>query len=94
MDGQTPQSERAVPRILHAGTSGSPVELHKAWYSPAEVAELLGRCAYTVRHWCRESRISARHRPVGRGGKLEWEISADEVIRFSNHGLLPKFQKA
>ena len=77
-------------RLLDRGRGRLPVELIKDWYSPGEVAELLGRCAYTIRQWCRMARIEARHRLVGRGGKLEWEISAEELLRFSNHGLRPQ----
>ena len=37
----------------------------KQWYSPAEVAELLGRKPYTVREWCRLQRVNARKRRTG-----------------------------
>ena len=61
----------------------------KEWYSPEEVAEILGKQPYTVREWCRYLRINARKRPTGRGDAKEWEISHDELERIKSHGLLP-----
>ena len=61
----------------------------KESYSPAEVAEVLGKKPYTVREWCRLHRINATKRPYGRGDADEWEISHDELDRIKNHGLLP-----
>jgi hypothetical protein len=61
----------------------------KEWYSPTEVAELLGKAPFTVREWCRHGRVNVRKRPTGRGDAKEWEISRDEVERIRNHGLLP-----
>jgi len=61
----------------------------KDWYSPVEVAEILGKKPYTVREWCRLQRVKARKRPTGRGDADEWEISHDELERIKNHGLLP-----
>lgn len=61
----------------------------KAWFTPVEVAEMVGKRPYTVREWCRLRRIDARKRPGGRGDADEWEISAIEVDRYLNHGLLP-----
>lgn len=61
----------------------------KQWYTPSEVAELVGKKVYTVREWCRYRRIDARKRCIGRGAAEEWEVSADEIERYRNHGLLP-----
>ncbi len=59
------------------------------WYSPKELARLIGRKPATICGWCRSGRLVARKRPLGRGDKLEWEISADELRRYREHGLLP-----
>lgn len=61
----------------------------KDWYTTAEVGQILGRDKYTVREWCREGRIRAEKRPAGRGKAKEWMISAQEIERFKNLGLLP-----
>ncbi len=62
----------------------------KEFYTPAEVAEMLGKATFTVREWCRLQRIHARKRETGRGDAEEWEISRSEVERYRNHGLLPR----
>ena len=61
----------------------------KAYYSAAEVAELVGRSAYTVREWSRLGRIRAEKRVCGRGEAGEWMISHEEVTRLLSEGLLP-----
>jgi hypothetical protein len=61
----------------------------KAWYSTAEVAELLGKAEWTIRENCRLSRIRASKAPCGRGNSAEWRISHEELERVRNEGLLP-----
>lgn len=61
----------------------------KEWYTPAEVAEIMGKTAFTVREWCRHRRINAEKRSCGRGLSQEWVISSKELTRIQNHGLLP-----
>src|SRR6185437_13534315 len=61
----------------------------KEWYTTDEVAEVLGKAAFTVREWCRNGRINAEKRLCGRGPSSEWAISHVELLRLQNHGLLP-----
>ncbi len=61
----------------------------KDWYTPDEVAKLLGKSKLTVREYCRLGRINAKKRKAGRGLSQEWAISSVEVDRIRNEGLLP-----
>lgn len=61
----------------------------KEAYTTAEVAEIVGKAEKQVRNWCREGRIAAIKRPVGRGSAKEWEVSNDELVRYQAHGLRP-----
>lgn len=58
-------------------------------YSTAEVAVIVGQAEKQVRNWCREGRIAASKRPVGRGQSREWEVSHEELTRYQSHGLRP-----
>jgi hypothetical protein len=62
----------------------------KKWFTTAEAARQLKRRPFTVREWCRLGRINAEKRPCGRGGNQQWKISADEIQRIDNEGLLPE----
>lgn len=66
---------------------GVPVE-SRAAYTVEGAAELFGRDVYTVRNWCRLGRINAFKRSERRGGSATWGISADELTRYRNEGLL------
>ena len=61
----------------------------KDWYTVREIAELLDRSEFTVREWCRLERVNASKRACGRGNSAEWIISAEELRRIQNEGLLP-----
>lgn len=81
-----------VEQLLTAKHSIEPTTLpqqaSRAWFSTEEVAALLGKAPFTVRAWCRNGRIEARKREAGRGKWGEWEISAEEIARYRDHGLL------
>lgn len=61
----------------------------KEWFSTDEVAAALGKAPFTVREWCRHRRVRAKKRRCGRGNAKEWMISADELKRIQDEGLLP-----
>ena len=67
---------------------GNPAPTRES-YSVEEAAKLLGRGAYTVREWCRHGRINATKRAEQRGGAALWSISAAELVRIKDEGLLP-----
>lgn len=62
----------------------------KEWYTPAEVAKILGKAEFTVREWCRLGRIQARKKNCGRGVAGEWIMGHEELTRIRNEGLLPE----
>ena len=72
---------------LHAMVANP--EPQRDWYTVAEVAQKLSRADFTVREWARLGRIYASKRACGRGPTQEWIISAEEVERIRNEGLLP-----
>ena len=59
------------------------------FYSVSDAAEILGKAAWTVREWCRLGRINATKRRCGRGSSGEWTISAGEIKRVIEEGLMP-----
>lgn len=61
----------------------------REWYTVEEVASLVAKTPYTVREWCRMGRINARKRSERRGGAELWSISAAELTRIKDEGLLP-----
>jgi excisionase family DNA binding protein len=61
----------------------------REWYTVDEAATLVNKNTYTVREWCRQGRINATKRPERRGGAELWNISASEVVRYKDEGLLP-----
>lgn len=58
-------------------------------YTIAEFARAVGRSEYTVREWCRQSRINARKiSGAKRGPQEEWRIPRSEFERYRDEGLL------
>jgi hypothetical protein len=58
-------------------------------YTVNEVAEMLGVAPYTVRGWCNAGRIKGTKRDERRGKDGVWSITAAEIHRHRNEGLLP-----
>jgi hypothetical protein len=59
------------------------------WYATDEFARLVGKAEFTVREWCRRSRVRAEKRRSGRGAFPAWVISHQELLRYRREGLLP-----
>ncbi len=77
----------AVHAELQAKPSTPPAP--RGSYSTKEAAGLLGKAEYTLREWCNNGRFNATKREERRGGSALWSISASEIARFQDEGLLP-----
>jgi hypothetical protein len=60
----------------------------RKWYTVEEAAVSLGKRRYTVREWCRHGQNNAAKRAERRGCAALWTISAEEIERYKNEGLL------
>ena len=74
---------------IEAALSENKPSIQMEWYAVSSVAEILWKAPFTVREWCRNSRVNAVKRPSGRGRSAEWMISHKELERIVNKGLLP-----
>jgi hypothetical protein len=74
---------------LARGNSSFGLPDEQEFFTPAEVAKLLGKRPYTVRQWCNTGRVNAQKRLCGRGKLSEWKISRAEIVRIKSDGLLP-----
>jgi len=61
----------------------------KEWYTIVEVAQRLGRAEFTVREWCRLGQCQAEKKKIYRGGKKQWMIHHDEMLRLEEGGPAP-----
>jgi hypothetical protein len=86
LDERFTRIERAISDLRDHVLSQRTV---KEFYTPGEVADLLGKARYTVREWCRLGRINAHKGTARFGSETDWRISHEELIRYQNEGLLP-----
>ncbi len=61
----------------------------REWYSVEETAKIIGKSEFTTRQWCNLGRINASKATERRGGSALWRISATELHRYKEEGLLP-----
>jgi hypothetical protein len=77
-----------IEHLLKEPSGGKP--FRKEWFTVPEAAQVLGKQPFTIREWCRLSRIEAKKRECGRGRTSEWVISIEAIERYLNEGLLPQ----
>jgi hypothetical protein len=66
----------------------------REWYTTEQMAELLGKSAFSVREYCRLGRLNAEKRVSGRGKYPQWVISHNEYLRYQKEGLIPNRRPA
>ena len=76
-----------VEKGVRPNTYPIPLAKPREWFSPQEVAEMVGKDVCTIRDWCRLGRIDARKRDCGRGSHRAWEIHAEAIWQYLEHGL-------
>ncbi len=59
------------------------------WYTVRELSRIIKLSPDTVRSHCRTGRIVAQRTKSGRGNKPEYRVSAQELNRLRQEGLLP-----
>ncbi|WZP00532.1 hypothetical protein EP7_002178 [Isosphaeraceae bacterium EP7] len=69
-------------------------ETIKDFYDVEEFARLVGKAEFTCREWARLGRIHAEKRQSGRGAYSAWVVSHAELLRYRQHGLLPRLVRA
>lgn len=69
-------------------------ETIRDWYTVEEFARMVGKSDFTVREYCRLSRIHAEKRQSGRGAHPAWVVSHSELQRYRREGLLPDRRSA
>jgi hypothetical protein len=61
----------------------------REWYTTQEFAQAVGKAEFTIREYCRLSRLRAEKRQSGRGAHPQWVLSHAELERYRRNGLLP-----
>jgi len=80
--------ERKLDRVLYE-LGQAKADQTRTHFTVQEAARALGKTTFTVREWCRLGRMNATKRAEKRGGAEMWNISAQEIERLRNEGLLP-----
>lgn len=78
--------EQALIDLLNRFLGGVPFS-EREFYTPKEFAQIVELEPETVRQYLKEGRIDGKQSKPGRGGKLEWRISREELHRYQNDGL-------
>jgi hypothetical protein len=67
----------------------NPKDPEREWYSVEEAAKIIDKSEFTTRQWANLGRINAEKRADRRGASALWRISASEIRRYKEEGLLP-----
>ena len=90
VDAAAIRAQLAQLTAMLAGTVVAPAAPAKASYSVEEASGVLDRKPFTVREWCRLGQCNAYKLPGWKSGPHDrWRISAEEVGRIKEEGLLP-----
>ena len=61
----------------------------REWYTTEEFARAVNKADFTIREYCRLSRLRAEKRQSGRGKHAQWVLAHSELERYRRNGLLP-----
>lgn len=89
MDDRLNALETRLDRIENLLEQLVSAKAAKDFYSPREVAAIVGRSEFQVREWCLSGRVSASKMESGHGRSRGWKIAREELDRYRSHGLLP-----
>lgn len=87
-DDRLAKIEAMLTKVLER-LEGPAVAIPRRGFSLKEAGEMLGKSPLTIREWCQLGRINAAKRLEGGKRGEYWWVSAEEITRYRDEGLLP-----